>query len=154
MHFFIQYFYSARRIRMVCQNRFTVLKPTPALFWGIVIQQQQVFCLWCQCHVLRRRPPCAKLHPISYVQTEIFHLFAEIFSISMLCNTCLSVENSSLVAGGDRVMQPSHMDPFTNFTSYILKYPNCDKGGFWLWNMFQKKIKTKNDKWSTLFEQF
>ena len=131
---------------MVFQDRVTVLKPTPALFWGIVIQQQQVFCLWCQCHVLRRRPPCAKLHPISYVQTEIFHLFAEIFSISMLCNTCLSVENSSLVAGGDRVMQASHMDPFTNFTSYILKYPNCDKGDFWLsesLKLFQTKDKNQ-----------
>ena len=48
----------------------------------------------------------AKLHPISFVQTEIFHLFAEIFSISMLCNTGLSVD-SSLPAEAYHVTQPS-----------------------------------------------
>ena len=48
----------------------------------------------------------AKLHPISFVQTEIFQLFAEIFSISMLCNTWLSVD-SSLPAEADHVTQPS-----------------------------------------------
>ena len=48
----------------------------------------------------------AKLHPISFVQTEIFQLFAEIFSISMLCNTWLSVD-SSLPAEAYHVTQPS-----------------------------------------------
>ena len=57
-------------------------------------QQPDIFCLRCWCHVLHC-PSCAKLHPISSEQTEIFQLFARIFSISMLCsNSWLSVDSS------------------------------------------------------------
>ena len=48
-------------------------------------QQPDTFCPRCWCHVLHC-PSCAKLHPISSEQTEIFQLFARIFSISMVCS--------------------------------------------------------------------
>ena len=94
---------SMQRISLICSSLFhfnTKIDPeTKISHKEQKVQQPDIFCPRCWCHVLHC-PSCTKLHPISSEQTEIFQLFARIFSISMLCsNSWLSVDNSLQVGG-------------------------------------------------------